>query len=129
VLTDVLLFAEEHIKKIRAGEKTVTRRDWDPNYNRPREGVVHGASTEMFQTRQEVHCWIRIETVRQERLGNMRPADARAEGGYSLPEFQALWKDLNGWWDPDAVVDVVEFDYAGWEPPEKQRAAEMRRPD
>lgn len=109
-----MLFKPKHIDRIREGEKTVTRRDWAENYNRPSVGSVQMATTEMFQSDEECDCYIRILDVFQQPLGEMDDEDARKEGGYeSLEEFQVSWEEIVGEWDPVLVVDVVEFEYVG----------------
>lgn len=113
-----LLFKEPHIEAIRAGTKTVTRRDWAENYGRPNVGTVQMATTSLFETDEECDCYVRILDVYQEPLREMDHADARAEGGYDMVDFRAAWRDINGEWNPDLVVDVVEFEYVGTERPE-----------
>lgn len=113
-----ILFKPRHIPLIRNGAKTVTRRDWDENYPRPNVGSVRAAVTEMFTPREECNCWIRILDVYQEPLGEMDQEDARKEGGYTLADFEQAWREINGDYDPDQVVDVVEFEYVDREPPE-----------
>jgi uncharacterized protein YhfF len=108
-----LLFKDRHIPLIREGTKTATRRDWDEEYPRPDEGSVRGAVTEMFTPREEIDCWIRILDVYQEPLGEMDHDDARKEGGYNLEDFEEAWRQINGDYDPEQVVDVVEFAYVG----------------
>lgn len=115
-----MLFQEEHIGQIREGEKTATRRDWAENYNRPSEGSIRMASTKMFQKDANCDCYIRVTDVYQEPLGEMTEEDATKEGGYSLEEFREVWKEINGEWDPELVVDVVEFEYVGLTRPEHQ---------
>lgn len=106
-----MLFRNEHIEQIRAGEKTATRRTWDRRHVRP--GGTYIASTEMFTSHTEADCYIRVTDIRIERLGDMTETDAQAEGGYSLEEFREVWRDINGGWDPAIDVYVVEFEYAG----------------
>jgi hypothetical protein len=113
-----MLFTERHIPKIRSGEKIATRRKWSDNYNRPNEGAIHMASTSLFTPTDECDCFIEINDVYQQPLGAMEQADFEKEGGYSRKEFIDVWEDLYGEWDPEAVVDVVEFAYVGTEPPE-----------
>ena len=110
-----LLFRPHHLRAIRDGEKTVTRRDWAENYGRPTVGSVQMAVSEMFTTDEECDCYIRIEAVYRESLGDMGEADADAEGGYSLAEFRDEWREINGddSWDEERTVDVVEFEYVG----------------
>ncbi len=40
----------------------------------------------------------------------MTEEDAKKEGGYSLKEFKEVWRDINGAWDPELEVWVVEFE-------------------
>lgn len=108
-----LLFQDRHIPLIRTGQKTATRRDWDEAYPRPSAGDVRMAVTELFTSDEECNCYIRVTDHYQEPLGEMTAADARKEGGYSLAEFREAWEDIHGWWDPERVVDVVEFEYIG----------------
>lgn len=115
-----MLFKPEHIDKIRAGEKTVTRRDWE----RPqvREGGVYMATTEMFTSHDEADCYIRVTDHYTERLGDISEEQARREGRYSLEEFREAWERINGDWDPDLEVHVVEFEYVGRERPAEEVA-------
>lgn len=113
-----MLFKPHHIEQIRAGEKTETRRDWSPNYNRPKIGSVHMAATEMFATDDDCDCYIRVLDVYRERLGDLDAESAEAEGGYTVDEFRDVWTDINGEYDPDLEVDVVEFEYVGRERPD-----------
>jgi len=118
-----LLFTEEHIEKIRAGEKTETRRDWAPQHNPPNPGSYHIAATEMFVSREEADCIIRIKGVRREPLGEMGEDAARAEGCESLAEFRDVWREINGEWTPEMEVTVVEFEHVGSEHPVVAEAA------
>lgn len=118
----MLLFKPEHIEAIRAGTKTVTRRDWADGYPRPNVGSTRGATTEMFQTREEIDCWLRILDVYEEPLSEMTNEDARKEGGYGMADFREAWRDINGEWNPELVVDVVVFEYVGRERPEADSA-------
>jgi len=106
-----MLFQSEHIEQIRSGEKTATRRDWERK--QVVEGNVYIASTEMFTSHDDADCYIRATDVYQQALGDMTPADADREGGYTLGEFRDVWREINGDWDPDAEVWVVEFEYVG----------------
>ncbi len=115
-----ILFRPRHVEAIRDGRKTATRRLWADTYPRPRDGSVRAAVTELFTPLEEATCFIRITNVYREPLGEMTPEDARKEGGYDLDEFRAAWEEINGEgsWDPDQVVDVVEFEYVGRHPPD-----------
>ena len=111
-----LLFKPHHIPLIRDGTKIATRRVWADNYPRPNLGTVRGAITEMFTPKEEIDCWIRITGHYREPLGAMADSDYEAEGGYSREEFEQVWRDINGEYDPTQVVDVVEFRYEGRTP-------------
>lgn len=114
-----LLFKPRHIEAIRDGVKTATRRDWAENYPRPSEGDIRMAVTEMFTSDAECDCYIRVTDIYQEPLGEMTQEDARKEGGYDLAGFREAWETINGEWDPDLVVDVVEFEYVGRSRPDE----------
>lgn len=109
-----MLFQDEHIEQIRTGEKTATRRDWERK--QATEGNVYIASTEMFTSHEEADCYIRVTDIYQQPLGEMTERDAQLEGGYTLEEFRKVWREINGKWNPEQSVYVVEFDYAGREP-------------
>jgi hypothetical protein len=102
----MILFKPYHVEEIIAGRKTQTRRIW----KRPRAkvGAVHLVKTELFS--KEYHCKIRIIDVRRERLGNISEDDARAEGGYTVAEYIEVWREINGVWNPDQLVYVVDFE-------------------
>lgn len=102
----MILFTPNHVEMIKAGEKTQSRRIW----KRPRAkvGSIHLVKTELFS--KEHHCRIRILDVRRELLGNITEDDARAEGGYSISEYIEVWREINGVFDPDQLVYVVDFE-------------------
>lgn len=112
-----LLFQPEHIEAVREGQKTATRRDWSDNYARPSPGDVRMAVTEMFTSDEECTCYIRVTDVYQEALSAMTAADAEKEGDYDMESFREAWVEINDEWNPDLVVDVVEFEYIGRERP------------
>jgi len=43
----------------------------------------------------------------------MTEEDAQQEGCNSLDEFRDVWREINGDWQPDLVVDVIEMEYVG----------------
>lgn len=115
-----MLFKDYHIPMIRSESKAVTRREWADNYHGPKVGNVVAATTEMFVPDDEADCYIRITDRYRQPLGEMTDEDARAEGDYEfLSEFIGGYKDVYGpdAWDPEKVVEVVEFEYVGWERP------------
>lgn len=124
-----MLFKNRHVPLIRDREKTVTRRVWKENYNRPVEGSVHMVQaaclmpddadydSPMMLSAEECDCFIQIEAVYDEPLGEMTDEDAQDEGNYeTVEEFRETWEQINGEWDPEQVVAVVEFTYVGTGP-------------
>jgi len=114
-----MLFQEEHIRQIRNGEKTVTRRDWESP--QVKEGGVYIASTEMFCSHEEADCYIRVLHVNKEELCALTPGEAEREGGYSMEEFRDLWAELHGSWKPTKEITRVVFEYVGCEHPDHQQ--------
>lgn len=120
-----MLFKDYHIEQIRDGEKTVTRREWSDDYNPPVEGGVYRATTNLFVPHEECDCYIRVLDVYDQSLGEMTDEDAREEGDYeSVGEFRTGYERVygEGTWDPEKVVTVVEFEYAGRELPGQKAA-------
>lgn len=119
-----MMFHQDHIEKIRTGEKTQTRRTWSENYNaRPSAGDIRMATPAKLGpivSHEEADCYIRVTRADREPLGAMTEADAEAEGGYTLKEFKYLWEGLHGQgsWEDGRVVDVIEFEYVGEERPD-----------
>ena len=111
-----MLFKPEHLEQIRAGKKTVTRRDWERR--QVREGGVYIASDEMFTSHDDADCYIRVTAVYEEPLGELTPEQADREGGYTVGEFETVWREIHGSYDAEAVVTVVEFEYVGRDRPE-----------
>lgn len=116
-----MLFKDYHIPMIRSGSKTVTRREWADNYSGPNVGSIVAATTELFVPDDAADCYIRIEAVDDQPLGEMTDEDARKEGDYeNLEEFRDGYEQVygEGAWDPEKAVTVVEFEYVGEERPE-----------
>jgi hypothetical protein len=101
----MLLFKPEHIIPIQTGAKTQTRRVWKKA--RVLVGSIQKAKLEMMKS--DYFARLKITLIRQDRLGNMTEEDAKKEGGYTLEEFKVLWAKINGSWNPDQVVWVVDF--------------------
>lgn len=113
-----MLFKDYHMPMIRNGSKTVTRREWSENYHGPSVGSVVAATTELFVTDEEADCYIQILERYRQPLGEMGDGDAQDEGDYAdLAEFREGYEQVygEGAWDPEKVVDVVEFEYVGEE--------------
>lgn len=87
----MLLFKPYHVKLIKEGSKTQTRRLWKkPRCN---VGSVHLAKTKMVS--KEYFAKLEILAVRKEHLLDITEADANAEGGYTRKEFLAVWDEIN----------------------------------
>lgn len=120
-----MLFKSWHIPQIRAGAKTVTRREWSENYAGPSIGTVVAATTELFVPDHEAECYIRITDRYRQPLDEMTDVDAHKEGDYEdLAAFRAGYERVygEGAWDPEKVVDVVAFEYVGRERPSEQES-------
>lgn len=104
-----MLFKPPHIVMIDNGTKTETRRIW----KRPhaKRGGEYRAKTKMMS--KEYFMIIRATIVYQQRIGDMTEENARNEGGYTLEEYKKVWRDINGKWDDDLYVYVVEFTNVG----------------
>lgn len=115
-----MLFKPYHLPMIRSGSKTVTRREWSPNYNRPKVGTIHAATTELFVSDEDADCYIRILDVTDEPLGAVTDEDARREGDYEdRDDFIDGYERVYGpdSWDPMKEVAVVAFEYVGRDRP------------
>lgn len=109
-----MLFKPHHIRQIRLGWKTATRREWAENYAGPKEGSVIAATTELFVPNEEADCWIEIVDRYRQPLGEMTDEDAQKEGDYeTVEEFQEAYEEIVGPWDTEKVVDVLEFNHLG----------------
>lgn len=122
-----MLFKSHHLPMIRSGSKTVTRREWADTYSGPNVGTVVAAKTELLKPDAECDCFIRITGKRAEPLGEITPESARREGDYEgIEDFRDGYEDVygEGAWEPEKVVDVVEFEYVGRERPADGESAE-----
>ena len=98
-----IIFKKEHIRMILEGVKTQTRR----RHKYPRKaGKVYDINSDWYH---KTGYRILITKVRRQRLGDITPEEAHAEGGYTIEEFEKVWKRINGAWDPDEEVVVYEF--------------------
>lgn len=95
-----LPFSKVHADAIVQHVKTQTsRKAKDPRLQRGaavRAQVTHFADLE-------------VSDVYRKRLGDFDDDDANREGGYTLDEFQQVWRRLHGSWNPDEVVYVIRF--------------------
>jgi len=95
-----LPFSKIHADAIVQGVKTQTsRKAKDPRLQpgtTVRAQVTHFADLEVLD-------------VYRKRLRDFDDEDANREGGYTLDEFQHVWRALHGTWNPDETVYVVRF--------------------
>lgn len=95
-----MVFNHRHYRAILEGSKTqTTRRRPDPQIQKG--ALVRGAVSHFAD--------LEIMGVERKRLGELTEIDARREGGYSLAEFREYWQRVNGEWDPDEVVYLIQF--------------------
>ena len=56
---------------------------------------------------------IKIVSLYKQKLYNMTEGDAIKEGYDCLRDFEKIWIKINGEWNPNLVVDVIEFELIG----------------
>ena len=102
----MLLFKPYHVGVILTGLKTQTRRAW----KKPlvKVGAIHLAKTQMLS--RDYFAKLQITGLRQEPLGAITPGDAWAEGGYTVDQYREIFEAINGSYDPDLMVYVVDFE-------------------
>jgi uncharacterized protein YhfF len=108
-------FRPELAEKIMAGEKTVTRRLMSPNPRSP--WFDGGCSLKVGQTYavcpgrgKNAIGRVRIVAVMSEPLGHLIEREAVAEGFDDVEDFIEAWTEINGRYDPDAIVWRVSFE-------------------
>jgi ParB family transcriptional regulator, chromosome partitioning protein len=95
-----MVFNHRHYRAILDGTKTqTTRRRPDPQIQK---GALVRAAVSHFAD-------LEVMGIERKRLGEFTDFDARREGGYSLAEFREYWQRVNGEWDPDEVVYLIQF--------------------
>lgn len=101
-----MLFKSEHKAMILNGTKTATRRDW----KRPmvKVGGVYKAKLKMLS--KEYFAKIKVTKLFQQPLYRMTREDANKEGYEELSDFKDIWIKINKSWNPDLIVDVIEFE-------------------
>jgi ParB family chromosome partitioning protein len=98
-----MVFNHRHYKAVMDGSKTqATRRRPDPEI---REGsIVRGAVNHFAD--------LEVTGVVRKRLSEFTEEDAQHEGGYTLNEFRDYWQRVNGSWNPEEVVYLIQFEVA-----------------
>ncbi len=102
----MMLFKPYHISLVLNDTKTETRRDWGAKPH-AKVGKIHLAKTQMLS--REYFCKILILAVYKERLGDITPAGALAEGGYTVEEYFRVFEAINGPTDRNKIIWVVKF--------------------
>lgn len=112
-----MIFQPDLAKLIVEGRKTVTRRRFSEN---PRSPWFHERCSYSEGQRFAVQPGRGKERIAEaivfavfsERLGLMSEQDARREGFHDLHTFRVAWEAINGSFDADEVVHVIEFKLA-----------------
>ncbi|MBN2336255.1 ASCH domain-containing protein [Candidatus Bathyarchaeota archaeon] len=97
-----LLFKRRFLTKILRGDKTQTRR-------RSRPSVKIGGTYHLRNGYSKLPERITVTALYTQRLGDITPGDAEAEGFGSVGEFKEAWTGIYGGWDPEQKAWVVEF--------------------
>lgn len=100
----MLLFKAEHVDPIKNDIKTQTRRLGKIRW---KVGSIHQAKT--GYKKDDTFSHLQIKAVRQEPLGCITEADARAEGYNSISEYIEVFKRIYGKWIPEELVCVIDF--------------------
>lgn len=100
----MILFKREHVQPILEGRKTQTRRTGRLRW---KIGTIRQAKTGF--RKDDEFAKLRIEAIRQERLGDISEADARAEGYSSIEDYIEAFRRIYGFWDGDTVVWAIDF--------------------
>lgn len=100
-----MLFQPEHIQLILEGKKTATRRDW----KKPmvKIGGIYKVKTIMLS--RKYYAKIKVIDLYMEDLCDMDDEDAKKEGYKTLGAFIDVWRKINGTWDSNKKVYVIEF--------------------
>jgi len=99
----VIPFSRVHADAILARVKTQTARKSIPA--NVRAGTTVRAAITHFAD-------LKVAAIERKKLGDFDEEDAKREGGYTLEEFEEVWRDLHGGWDPDESVYVIRFELA-----------------
>ena len=103
-----MMFTKGHLALIENGTKTQTRRAWV----KPRVKIGRYYPIQI-DYRTKAKGYIRVTGLRQEFLRQITESDAKAEGGYTVASYMEIWIKINGSWNPNQFVYVVDFEYVG----------------
>lgn len=99
-----MLFKQEHIPMILNGRKTQTRRNWKRQM--VKVDGIYKVKTQMLS--KEYYCKIKVTKVWKQKLGKMRASIY--EGYDTLQEYIDIWTKINGSWNPEMEVYVIDFE-------------------
>lgn len=110
-----MIFVPKLVVKVVDGSKSATRRRISDNPNSPwRRKPLRYPEGKMFavQPGRGVHGIAHAVVTRRavEPLHSVTSADARKEGFATRAAFVKGWGEINGSYDPDELVHVIEFD-------------------
>ena len=97
-------FKRMFVDKILKGEKTQTRRKKISWY---KVGKIVPAQCGY---RDKAFAKLRITDIREEFLCEISQADARKEGLKDVDEYIKVWEQINGEWDPNLWIYVIDFE-------------------
>jgi len=100
----MVLFKRSHIRLIKEGRKTQTRRNHRHEW---KVGRIYLVKASWYGP---IEGYIRITRKFRQKLGDISPEEIRKEGFQSLEEFRQVWEEINGGWNPEEVVTVYEFE-------------------
>lgn len=106
-----MLFKPSHVPMILNGNKTATRRNWA----KPYVIVGHNYPCKLKMLSKETFARIKVLKVYKQKLNLMTDTDAKKEGYNSMEEFVEIWEKINGLWNPNLEVYVIEFELIGKE--------------
>lgn len=101
-----MLFKPEHKEMIIKGTKTATRRAW----KKPmvKAGGIYKAKLKMLS--KDYFAKIKVNAVYRQGLYFMTDEDAKKEGYKNMEDFSNIWIKINGKWNPNLIVYVIEFE-------------------
>ena len=101
-----MLFKPEHKDMILNGTKTATRRVW----KKPmvKVGGIYKAKLQMLS--KDYFAKIKVTKLYKQTIVDMSFDDLKKEGYDTIDEFKKIWIEINGFWNTDAIVDVIEFE-------------------
>lgn len=110
-----MIFQPHLAALVMAGDKTVTRRRMSPNPRSPWSKlgcslVVDQAYAVCPGRAKEAIGYVRIKRIDDVRLGDITEDEAIAEGVRSVEDFEAIWMNINGGWDPNERVWRIEME-------------------